>query len=150
MLKHTIARIGRSLSVSSLAFGISEAIKDLIEYNPRLYSANRDFLDVIVSSADILTETIREIWNLKPGGYAKTLWICFPNRATRHPLKSDICLRIRTEKHPPLDIELAHVSIDKVYNPRAFAWRMIYLDSPSREELERKCRDLLREERGWI
>jgi len=27
---------------------------------------------------------------------------------------------------------------------------MIYLDSPSREELERKCKDLIREEGKWV
>ena len=147
-LKQLVMELERPEPLEELPEVVSKAISEYAEDSPRLYRVHKDYFDVIKSSLSELIDVIEDLWRKLPRGWAKSIYLCFPNRLSRW---TDICIRIRSVKREG-ELGIEAVTVDKMYRPSKYATYMIYLWKPSKEELERKLRELrekIIEEERW-
>jgi|GEM_PF-5724666 len=88
-----------------------------------------------------LVELGEDLWEKFPHGWAKSIYVCFPNRLSRW---TDICIRVRTVKREG-ELGVEAVTVDKMYRPEKMATYMIYLREPTDEEFERELERLKKE-----
>ena len=136
-LKNLVMELERPEPLERLPEIVSKAISEYAEDSPRLYRVHKDYFDVIKESLGELVEVFEELWRKYPRGWAKSIYLCFPNKLSRW---TDICIRIRSVKREG-ELGVEAVTVDKMYRPEKWAAYMVYLSEPSKEELEEKLRE---------
>jgi len=135
-LKNLVMELERPEPLEKLPEIVSKAIDEYAEDSPRLYRVHRDYFEVIRGSLDELVDIFEGLWRRFPKGFAKSIYLCFPNKLSRW---TEICIRVRTVKREG-ELGVEAVTVDKMYRPEKWASYMVYLREPSREELEESLR----------
>jgi len=136
-LKNLVMELETPEPLEKLPEITSKAIEEYSEDSPRLYRVHKDYFDVIKASLEDIIDVIEILWKKYPKGWAKSIYLCFPNRLSRW---TDICIRIRSVKREG-ELGVGAVTVDKMYRPETWATYMIYLRKPSIEELEKQLRE---------